>query len=75
MYYAIENEIIQHNIIKDINYRQFSFKPENTKKEIFTLEERSLILNYLSNNNDMYPLAIQFDFYVIMRIGELKALR
>lgn len=75
MYYAIENEIIQHNIIKDINYRQFSFKPENTKKEIFTLEERTLILNYLSNNNDMYPLAIQFDFYVIMRIGELKALR
>lgn len=73
--YAIEKEIIDHNILKDLNYRQLNFKAESGTKETYTLEEREHILSYLENDTNMYSLAIQFDFFVIMRIGELKALR
>lgn len=29
IYYAIEQEIVEHNPLRDINYRQFSYKSEN----------------------------------------------
>lgn len=74
-YYAIELGIVEHNPLKEINYRQFRFKAVNAKKEIFTLKERRLLLNYLASINDIYSLAVQLDFYLICRSAELRALR
>ena len=46
-YYAIEEEIVKHNPIREINYRQFNFKPVNIKNDVYTLEERTQILGHL----------------------------
>ena len=73
-YYAIELEIVESNPLKDINYRIFSYKPINDKSDIFTLEERTVLLRYLEKIDNIYSLAIQLDFHLIARIGELKSL-
>lgn len=73
--YAIENEIVQHNPIKEINMRQFPYKAVNNEHEVFTLQERSLILDSLKTSTEIYALAIQLDFFMVCRIGELLALR
>lgn len=73
--YAIEQEIISCNPIRDIDCRQFSFKPVNHSDDAFTVEEREQLLKHLSGNNSIYSLAIQLDFCLVLRIGELLALR
>lgn len=40
IYYAIENEIIDHNYLRDINYRQFNYKSENNDIIPFNEDER-----------------------------------
>ena len=42
--YAIESEIVSNNPIKEINMRQFSYKPVNNDAEVFSLQERQAIL-------------------------------
>jgi integrase len=74
-YYAVEEGIVPHNLAKDINCKQFPFKPVNNSDDVFTKEERTKLLDYLSSNNDIYSLAIQLDFQLVLRIGELLALR
>ncbi len=74
-YYAIEDGIVTHNPIKDINSRQFSFKPVNNDDDVFTCKERKALLEYLANNDSIYSLAIQLDFQLVVRIGELLSLR
>lgn len=73
--YAIENEIVTSNPIKEIDCRQFRFKPVNNSEEVFSIKDREILLNYLDGINDIYSLAIQFDFHAILRIGELLSLR
>ena len=73
--YAIENEIVTYNPIKEISSRQFTFKPVNNSDDVFTIEEREILLKHLADNNDMYSLAIQLDFHLVARIGELLSLR
>ncbi|MBW4843959.1 MAG: site-specific integrase [Lachnospiraceae bacterium] len=73
LFLAVENDIIERNCLRDINYKQFSYKAENTKITPYTEEERLQIINHLGN--DFYSLAIKLDFYLILRIGELKGLR
>jgi integrase len=73
IYYAIENEIMEHNHLRDINYRQFAYKPESHDIFPYTEEERKRMLNHLSD--DLYSLAIKLDFCTIIRIGELKVLK
>lgn len=73
IYYAIEEEIISHNHLKDINYRQFTFKPENTNIIPYNEIERRKIINYFGD--DLISLAIKLDFYLPLRIGELKGLK
>ncbi len=73
--YAIEQEIVEHNPINDVNCKILPFKPVNSKNEVFTIEERKSLLVYLQEINDMYSLAIQLDFHLVLRIGELLALR
>ena len=73
LYLAVENDIIERNCLKDINYKQFSYKAENTKITPYTEKERLQIIDHLGD--DFYSLAIKLDFYLILRIGELKGLR
>ena len=73
-YYAIELEVINHNPLLEINYGQFSYKPEKSKHLPFTEEERSRILAHVPED-DLYSLAILLDFHLTLRIGELKGLR
>jgi hypothetical protein len=73
IYYAIENEIVEHNYLKDINYREFAYKPETHEKLPYSEEERRLMMNHLPD--DLYSLAIKMDFCMTIRIGELKVLR
>lgn len=72
-FYAVERGIISHNPLLEINYRQFSYKPENRVIVPYTEEERQQILDYLPDN-DLYSLAIKLFFCLPIRIGELKGL-
>lgn len=74
-YYAVELEIVEHNPLKDINYRQFRYKAVNKKNSVFTLDERKLLLNYLLSKDDIFSLGISLHFSIIARIGELKSLK
>lgn len=74
IYYAIEQEIIEHNSLRDINYRQFSYKSEDNNIMPFTETERLAIINHL-DDIDIYSLAIKLDFHLVLRIGELKGLK
>jgi len=74
LYFAIEKNIISHNPLLDINYQQFSFKPENNEIMPYTETERKMILDYLEND-DLYSLAIKLFFHLTIRIGELRGLR
>lgn len=74
LYYSIEKGIILHNPLSDINYRQFAFKPEVSTSTPYSIEERQQLLDYISED-DLYDLAIKLDFHLVLRIGELKALR
>lgn len=73
IYYAIEEEIIVHNHIKDINYKQFIFKLEDKSMIPYNEKERNLFLNSLED--DLLSLAIKLDFFLPVRIGELKGLK
>lgn len=74
--YAIENEIVEFNPIKEINCKQFPFKPTNNNQdEVFTMAEREQLLSCLETIKGIYPLAIRLDFHLVTRIGELLAIR
>lgn len=73
LYLAVEKKIIKHNPINDINFGQFSYKPESNQIFPYTSAERALIIDYL--DDDLYSLAIKLYFCLTIRIGELKALR
>lgn len=73
LYLAVENEILDHNCLRDINFKQFAFKSEKNNVKPYTEEERLRIINHLGN--DFYSLAIKLDFHLVLRIGELKGLR
>ena len=75
-YYAVELEIVESNPLKDINYRQFKYKAINEKNSVYTLDERKLLVNYLSpKDDDIYALGISLHFCIIARIGELKSIK
>lgn len=61
IYYAIKQEIIEHNFLRDINYRQFHYKAESNNVLPFTETESIQIINHLPND-DLYSLAIKLDF-------------
>ncbi|MGL5436904.1 MAG: tyrosine-type recombinase/integrase [Lachnospiraceae bacterium] len=76
LYLAVENGIIDRNCLRDINYKQFTYKAENTDISPYSEDERLRIIDYLSNiHDDFYSLAILLDFHLVLRIGELKGLK
>lgn len=48
LYLAVEQGILDRNCLKDINYRQFTYKAEDTDVLPYTEEERLLIINHLN---------------------------
>lgn len=76
MSYAIEEEIISHNPVSDVNFKQFTYKPvEEQSDNVFSHDDTHKLLNYLKYVNEPYSLAIQLSFYLFIRIGETKAIR
>ena len=75
--YAIsELEIVSFNPIKGMDMRQFPMKPtSNSDDDVFSVDERKLLLSHLEDEEDAYALAIRFDFNVTMHFAELSALR
>lgn len=61
--YAIsECEILERNVVKDINCQQFTFKPVNNNDDVFSIKERQMMLDHISDIEDVYSLAIQLTF-------------
>lgn len=76
MSYAIEEEIIEHNPVSDVNFKQFTYKPvENQNDNVFSYEETQKLLSYLQGIYEPYSLAIQLSFYLFIRVGETKAIQ
>lgn len=76
MSYAIEEEIIEHNPVSDVNFKQFTYKPvENQSDNVFSYEETQKLLSYLQGIYETYSLAIQLSFYLFIRVGETKAIQ
>jgi len=73
LYLAVEDEVIERNCLRDINFRQFAFKSEENIIRPYTEEERLRIINHLGK--DLYSLAIKLDFFLLLRVGEVKALK
>ncbi|GAA0801515.1 tyrosine-type recombinase/integrase [Faecalicatena orotica] len=76
MCYAIEEEIISHNPVSDVNFKQFTYKPVEIQSDnVFSRDDTFKLLNYLNCIIEPYSLAIQLSFYLFIRIGETKAIR
>lgn len=76
MSYAIEGEIISHNPVSHVNFKQFTYKPVEVQSDkVFSHDDTSKLLNYLKYINEPYSLAIQLSFYLFIRVGETKAIR
>lgn len=74
--YLIESGIVTHNPVKECNYRTLQFKPVYNKDKVFTIKERNaLILSMKEYPDDIYKLAIELAFCLVIRIGELQALK
>lgn len=78
--YAIsELEIIQYNPIPAISIKPYknSFKePRDTFDDVYKIEDRAKLLSYLDTiEDDCYSLSTKLAYRLIVRIGELKALR
>ncbi len=73
--YAIERDIIQMNPIRDVDLRRLSYKPNQDKTDnVFTKDDVWKLLNYLEDDTDPYSLAIQLDFNLFARVGEIAGL-
>ncbi len=74
-----ELEIIQFNPIPSINtdiYKKCFKAGKSKKNDVYKKKDRDKLLNYLKDyDDDIYALGIQLAFRLIIRIGELKALR
>lgn len=73
--YAIREEIVEHNPIHDIDFKEFRyFVPYNDEK-VYKDEDRIKLLLHLREKSDPYALAIRLMFQLTIRIGELKSFR
>lgn len=69
--------VIEHNLVSDMDMNEFRkrCKPVNNNKDNYSADERKKLLDYLSNIDEMYALAIQLDFCLSVRIGELLSIK
>lgn len=73
---GVANDLISFNPSRVCPTKNLKFKlPVNHSKDIYTSEERAILLDYLcSLPQDIYVLSIRLAFCFCMRIGELRAL-
>lgn len=74
---CVSRGIIAHNKLSDVDMKVFRkrCKPQNSRKDNYTVEERQAILDYLQDKTDVYSLAIRFSFYAPLRISETCAIK
>lgn len=74
---SVSLKLIPHNPLADVDLKPFRKRcmPKNSTKDNYTIEERRKILDYLADREDVYALAIQLDFYLCIRIGELCSIK
>ena len=76
MSFAIEEELIVYNPVREVNLKAFTYKPvENQQNNVFSQADTITLLTYLKDINEPYALAITLSFYLFVRIGETKAIR
>lgn len=73
--YAIREDLVDYNPIKSVDFSEFNYFVPDNSEQVYTLENRDKLLEYLYNIKEPYALAIQLDFQLTCRIGELKGLR
>lgn len=73
--YAIEEEIIEFNPVSNVNFRSFDYKVVDNRENVYSEKDAITLLKHLRTSKEIYALAIQLDFYLFIRIGELKALK
>lgn len=74
-----ELEIVQYNPVPSISIKPYknSFKKRKDNfEDVYKKEARTQFLQYLAkHNDDIYSPAVQLAFRMIIRFGELSALR
>lgn len=76
--YATDEEIIEYNCVKNLKTDSLAFRvvdEDEKAEEVYSIDDRTKLLNYLDDKDDLYSLAMQLDMYTIMRIGEVLALK
>jgi len=73
--YAIREELVEYNPLKSIDFKEFKYYVPDNSDKVYTQEQRQKLLLYLKDISEPYSLAIQLDFQLTCRIGELKALK
>lgn len=75
----VQYDIIRYNFVLSISitpYENCFKETEDNFDDVYKKKDRDKLLNHLENfNNDIYSLGIQLAFRLIVRIGELKALK
>ena len=74
---CVSRKIITHNLLSDVDKKMFHnrCKPQNDKKDNYSIAERQRILNYLKDKTDGYSLAIRFAFYLPLRFSEIAGIK
>ena len=73
--YAIREEIVEYNPIKNVDFKEFNYYVPFNDDKVYKSEDRLTLLKYLSDINEPYALAIRLMFQLTCRIGEIKSLR
>ncbi len=74
--YAVEQEVVEHNPVRDIDFKRLPYKPvPNKSNDVFTHEDATTLMTYLEPLDDPYALAIRLDFNLFIRVGELAGLK
>jgi len=73
--YCIREELADYNPISSIDFSEFNYYVADNSDKVYSIEDRDILLSYLHNVKEPFALAIQLDFQLTCRIGELKALR
>lgn len=73
--YCIREELADYNPIHSIDFSEFNYYVPDNSNKVYSVENRDKLLNYLHDIKEPFALAIQLDFQLTCRIGEIKALR
>jgi integrase len=73
--YAIREEIVEFNPLKNIDFREFNYYIPFNDDKVYKNEERLRLLNHLQDIKEPYALAIRLMFQLTCRIGEIKSFR